>query len=104
MAAHTHVEYVGFRTSERDRSYTLRLWTAAAESCDYVVVIPNEAFLAHRVRYQDAPEICFLKLQRELAGRNEGMTGGRLDVTDADLEDYRLAHAPKTAGRRQPGR
>lgn len=95
-----HVEYVGFRASGAMREYTLRVRQAADDSLQFTLVIPNEAFLSHRVRYQDAPEICFLKLQREILACSEGLPDARLTVTDGELEDYRAAHAPKPPHRR----
>jgi hypothetical protein len=98
--ADAHVEYVGFTSRGAAREYTLRVRPPAGEPHDFTLAIPNEAFPARRVRYQDAPEICFLKLQRELAACAEGLPSLRLDVSDADLEAYRLAHSPKPPQRR----
>jgi hypothetical protein len=95
-----HVEYVGFRANGAMREYSLLVRPAADEVRHFTLVIPNAAFLARRVRYQDAPEICFLKLMRELHACSGGMPQKRLTVTDADLEDYRTAHAPKPSQRR----
>ena len=95
-----HVEYVGFTTKGTAREYTLRVKQAAGDSRDFTLSIPNEAFLAHRVRYQDAPDVCFLKLQRELAACEDGLPKPQMSVTDADLEEYRTAHAPKPPQRR----
>lgn len=95
-----HVEYVGFSSNGPIREYRLLLRRVDDDSLTFTVVIPNEAFLAHRVRYQDGPEICFLKLQRDLLACTEGLPGERLTVTDAELEDYRAAHAPKPPTRR----
>jgi hypothetical protein len=65
------------------------------------VAIPNEAFLSGRVRYQDAPDLCFLKIQRELAASEEGtLPALALSMTDEELEEYRVSHAPKTPRRR----
>lgn len=95
-----HVEYVGFSARGAAREYKLRIRQAAGEATEFMLAIPNEAFLAQRVRYQDAPEICFLKLQRELLACGDGLPSAHLTVTDADLEEYRMAHAPKTPQRR----
>jgi hypothetical protein len=68
---------------------------------DFTVAIPNEAFLSGRVRYQDAPDICFLKLQREIAAReDESLPDQALSMTDQELEEYKIAHTPKSPGRR----
>lgn len=95
-----HVEYVGFTSRESAREYTLRVKQAAGDSQDFKLLIPNEAFLSHRVRYQDGPEICFLKLQRELIACPGGLPQAKLSVTDADLEEYRAAHTAKPQSRR----
>jgi hypothetical protein len=86
-------EYKGFTVNEATREYTLRVTTLGAEARDFTVAIPNHAFLARLVRYQDAPGICFLKLQRELALCPD-LAAARLTVTDAELEEYRVANAP----------
>jgi hypothetical protein len=95
------VEYVGYQATEASRDYNLRVRQPGQPPVQFVVCIPNEAFLVKRVRYQDAPEVCFLKLQRELQACAEGgLPAERLVVTDADLEEYRAAHAPKAPTRR----
>lgn len=95
-----HVEYVGFLTKGAAREYTLRVRQTAGDSHDFTLAIASEAFLARRVRYQDAPDVCFLKLQRELAACASGLPEPYMSVTDADLEEYRTAHAPKPPQRR----
>jgi hypothetical protein len=96
----TQVEYVGFSAEGPSRVYRLRVRQPGGESSDFTLTIPNEAFRAGRVRYQDAPEICFLRLQRELLASNGALPDLNLRVTDADLELYRAAHAPKPPRRR----
>ncbi len=93
----TRVEYIGFRAATRAREYRLRVTETPGEHQVFTVVIPNEAFLSRRVRYQDAPEICFWKLQRALEGSTEENEppAQRLEVTNAELEEYRVAHTPK---------
>jgi hypothetical protein len=95
-----HVEYVGFNAVGAAREYTLLVRRAAGEDhLEFTIVIPNEAFLSRRVRYQDAPEICFLKLQRELLACSDDLPKARLIVTDGDLATYRSAHTPPQRGR-----
>ncbi len=60
-----------FTANEASREYRLRV-RRGTDVHHFTVAIPNEAFLAGRVRYQDAPDICFLKLQKELAADEEG--------------------------------
>lgn len=99
MAA-AHVEYVGFKAGGSAREYRLRVRLATGDFHDFTLVIANEAFTARRARFQDAPDICFLKLQRELAACPEGLPEAYLRVSDVELEEYRSAHAPKPPHRR----
>jgi len=89
------IEYLGFTVKEGTREYKLRARPRGGEYQAYTLAISNESFLAHRVRYQDGPDICFLKLQRELIACGETLPPLHHDVTDAELEDYRVAHTPK---------
>ena len=93
------VEYLGFAPRLAAREYHLRV-RMGAEAHDFTVAVSNEAFLSHRVRYQDAAEVCFIKLQRALAA-SEGLLPERaLSITDAELEEYRTSRAPKSPRRR----
>ena len=92
----TQVEYVDFTATEAVREYRLRV-RQGADIHHVTVAIPNEAFLSGRVRYQDAPDICFLKIQQELAAGEEGaLPAPALELTDQELEEYKVAHTPKT--------
>ncbi len=96
----TQVEYVDFTATDAVREYRLRV-RRGADIRDVRVAIPNDAFLSGRVRYQDAPDVCFLKIQRELAAGEEGaLPATELRMTDQELEEYRTSHTPKTARRR----
>lgn len=97
---HAHVEYVGFVVTERWREYTLRLVQTGAEPRHFTLAIATAAFLSNRVRYQDAPDVCFLKLQRALDATPGVLPARRLSVSDAELAEYRVAHTPKPPTRR----
>ena len=90
------LQYVGFETKGAVREYTFTLRRSGGESSEYFVTIANAAFVAHRVRYQDAPEICSLRLHREFATRSDHLPSARFSITDAELAEYMEAHAPKT--------
>jgi len=94
MADSYRSEYVGFTVTEVSREYRLRVTSMGEEARNFTVAIPNKAFLARQVRYQDAPDVCFLKLQRALAA-HAGLQGTRLTVTASELEEYRESHAPR---------
>jgi hypothetical protein len=90
----THVEYLGFTTTTLAREYHLRVHQGA-EIHDFMVAVSNDAFLDHRLKYQDGPEICFLKLQRALAEGEGSLPESELAVTQSDLDAYRTAHTPQ---------
>lgn len=92
------LQYVGFRTTPDSREYTLRV--SGEEIRQFTVSIPHAAFANHRARYQDAPDICFSKLTRELAANADLSPGHRLAVTDAELDAYRESQTKKGPERR----
>lgn len=89
------LQYVGFETKGTIREYAFTLRGPGGSSSEYFVSIANEAFLAHRVRYQDAPDICSRRLRREFATQTECLPSTRISVTDAELADYQSDHQPK---------
>ena len=91
------VRLVGFESKRLGREYTFTVRGSSMEPREFTLKIANEAFTDHRVRYQEAPDICSLKLRRELATCANCPTGTHFDITDQDLEDYRSSHAPRTA-------
>jgi hypothetical protein len=89
------LQYVGFETRGAVREYAFTRRGAGGESFEYFVTIANAAFVAHRVRYQDAPDICSLRLHREFATRSDLLPSARFSITDAELADYMNAHTSK---------
>ena len=89
------LQYVGFESRGAVREYAFTLRGTDGASSEYFVTIANDAFVAHRVRYQDAPDICSLRLHREFATRTDHPPSTRFSVTDAELAEYKAAHAPK---------
>ncbi len=102
----SHVEYVGFSSGKTTRDYCLRIRRPDGASEEFTVAIRLEAFLANRVRYQDAAEISFLKLRRVLdawlALPDSPPIERRHEITDAELLEYRQAHAPRAPQRKAP--
>lgn len=95
MSDSVALQYVGFENKGTVREYGFTLRGSGGKSSEYFVTIENAAFVAHRVRYQDAPEICSLRLHREFAARTDHPPSTRFSVTDAELAEYMNAHAPK---------
>jgi len=95
MAQMTMVQYVGFEAKPKVREYSFTVKESEGEPRKFKLVIANEAFNSHRARYQDAPDICSQKLHRELAANENHLPQTNFHISDAELEDYRSAHAPK---------
>jgi hypothetical protein len=95
MSGNVIVQFVGFQSKPLFREYTFTVRERETEPREYTVTIPNEAFDSRRVRYQDAPDICSHKLHRELAASENHPAGSHFDLSDAELDDYRVAHTHK---------
>jgi hypothetical protein len=95
MRNETLIQFMGFRTRPKLREYTFQVRGNGENPLEFLLTISNEAFLAHRVRYQDAPDICSHWIHRELEANGGTAPRTRCAISDADLEDYRVAHMPK---------
>jgi hypothetical protein len=89
------VQYIGFQAKALVREYTFAVREMATEPLNYTLSIPNEAFVSHRARYQDAPEICSLRLHRELDAHANHPPTTSFYVTDTELAIYQDARKPK---------
>ncbi|MDE3137432.1 MAG: hypothetical protein KGL59_12720 [Acidobacteriota bacterium] len=93
------VRYQGFATKNAGREYTFQVNDSNEESREFTLTIANDAFTSRRVRFQDAPEICSLKLERELAAEQADPSKTRakpqFSITEAELDEYREARSPK---------
>ena len=97
MAQTMFVQYVGFTAKSLVREYSFTVRESEGDLRKFTLVITNEAFNSRRARYQDAPDICSQKLHRELASQENRPRETRFRISDAELEDYRTAHAPKSS-------
>jgi hypothetical protein len=89
------VQYVGFQVNNLVREYTFAVLETATEPLHYTLTIANEAFVSRRVRYQDAPDICSLRLHRELDAHANHPPTTSFCVTDTELAVYQDARKPK---------
>ncbi|HEX9222579.1 MAG TPA: hypothetical protein VF860_04555 [Candidatus Acidoferrales bacterium] len=99
MSSELILQYLGFVSQPLDREYTFSVREPACEPRVYTLTITNAAFDAHRARFQDAPDICSLRLRRELAASGNHVALTHFSITDTELEDYRGAHAPRKPGK-----
>src|SRR6202043_1218463 len=95
MSANIIVQFVGFQSKPLFREYTFTVRHPSTEPEEFTLAIPNEAFDSRRVRYQDAPDICSHKLHSELAAAENHPADSHFELSDAELDDYRVTHTHK---------
>jgi len=93
MSKEILMQFIGFSSKPTVREYTFTVREAAIEPREFTVTIANEAFNEHRLRFQDAPDVCSLKLKRELANFANHPPESHFHITNAELEEYRSSHA-----------
>ena len=93
------IRYMGFECTAHGRSYHLRV-DGAGDPRLFTVTIPNEAFESRKARFQDAPELCFARLQRELVSNAELPDGLAFIITPAEIDEYRDAQLRRSPDRK----
>jgi hypothetical protein len=94
------IRYMGFSCTSQGREYTLRV-DGEGDPRVFVLVIPHAAFTDKQARFQDAPDVCFAKLQRELALDSLRTPGPPLVLTSVDLAEYREMQAKRSPERKR---
>jgi len=94
------IRYLGFECTSAGRSYRLRVDQGTEDPRLYTVDIPSEAFATRRARFQDAPELCLQRLQRELDANADLPGGAALVITSADLDLYRDSQQRRSPDRK----
>jgi hypothetical protein len=89
------VQYMGFHAKSLVREYTFQVREAGADR-EFTLHIANEAFLSHRISYQDAPGVCSQRLQLELAAHANHPLETNYMITPAELDAYLAARVQKT--------
>jgi hypothetical protein len=91
------VQFVGYEVSSLVREYRFSVRESKNEAREFTLTIANAAFDCRRARFQDAPDICSLRLRRELAADGNHPANTHFQITDEELDDYRGRHSPKTS-------
>ncbi len=89
------VQFVGYEVHRMDREYTFTVREDKTEPREFTLTIPSAAFDARRARFQDAPDICSLRLRRELAADANHPANSHFQITDEELDEYRGRHSSK---------
>ena len=98
MSENVNVQYVGFEAKGLVREYSFIVRRALNQTSEFTLTIENKSFGSRRVRFQDGAEICSLRLHRELTAFGNHPPEAHYRISETDLDDYRISHAPKAAG------
>ena len=94
------MRYLGFRTTALGREYSFRVG-GELEPRLFVLLIAHEVFASQAARFQDAPDLCFARLQRDLAADPGLLPGPHLVLTTEELLDYRVARGKPPPSRKR---
>jgi hypothetical protein len=92
-----NVQYVGFKSKATVREYSFLVLESSAEPCEITFTILNETFTSRRLSLQNGPDICSLKLHRELSDSANNPLKKHYRISETELDAYRDSHAPKAA-------
>jgi hypothetical protein len=92
-----NVQYVGFKSKASVREYSFLVRDTLFEPREVTFTILHEAFASRRISFQNGPDICSLKLHRELADSVSNPMKSHYRVSETELDDYQATHAPKPA-------
>jgi hypothetical protein len=95
------MQYTGFESKVKGREYAFQVRFAAEDVREFTVTISVEAFDSRLVRFQDAPDVCSLRLKRELIANTELPSNTNFLVTESELEEYKSRHTTKVDKWRQ---
>ena len=87
------IQYVGFQVKPHGRDYSYHVMDPPSASRHFTFTISHQAFAERHILYQDAADICYQKLQREiLAETGEQPLRPHCTVSDQELDAYRETH------------
>jgi hypothetical protein len=90
-------QYVGFMSKLSTREYSFLVRKEPTETIEITFAIPNRVFNSRRLSFQNAPDLCSLKLHREIAGSVINPMKTHYRISDSELDDYHNSHLPKSA-------
>jgi hypothetical protein len=92
-----NVQYVGFTAKAMVREYSFLVRESSIDSHEITFTILNEAFTSHRLSLQNGPDICSLKLHRELADSSNNPLKTHYRISETELDSYRDSHTSGAA-------
>jgi len=65
------IQYIGFHVQPHGRDYAYYVLDPPSASRRFTVTISHQAFAERHILYQDAPDLCYQKLQRAILAETE---------------------------------
>jgi len=85
----SYIQYVGFNVGGGFRFYNFDVIGTAEETREFTVKLQSEAFRSSPLKYQDGPDICFKRLERELEGETHAFRAkNHLEVGREEIQAY----------------
>ncbi len=84
------VRYLGFRATDDGREYALQVAGGGDEVRLFLMFISHEAFASHQLKFQDAPGLCFTKLQQDLLADPNLLPGVRRVMGHDEFHQYHV--------------
>lgn len=95
------IRYLGFRATTEGREYSLQV-SGEGEPRLFLFFIGHQAFASRQLSFQDAPDLCYARMQGDLSANPELLPGPCRELTPDELLAYHRARlSPSTARRRR---
>jgi len=89
------IQYIGFQVQSHGRDYSYYVLEPPSASRHFTFTISHQAFAERHIPYQDAADICYQKLQRDLlVETGERPLPPHCVISDQELDAYRDTHRP----------
>jgi len=89
------IQYLGFQLKSRGREYLYRVINPKTENREFTFTISNVTFAEKHVPYQDAADVCYQKLRKDLDLETaEQPLPRHSTLSDQDLQAYREKYRP----------
>jgi hypothetical protein len=88
-----NIQYVGFDVGTGCRTYKFKVLNTIVDAREFAITINVDAFASTSLKLQEGPDICFGRLQRELAAETEESRAERnLSIEEHDIQEYLERH------------
>jgi hypothetical protein len=89
------IQYLGFQLKPRGREYLYLVVDQKTENREFTFTISNQSFVQKRMPYQDAADLCYQKLRRNLDLETpEQPLPRHATLSDQELQEYLEKHRP----------